>query len=246
MTTVAYRADLAHIHDDSFGFIAEGAARTLLERLHYQGVSKGLIVELAVGSGISSELFTEAGFDVLGYDISPDMIAIAKQRAPKAKFEVASLYDAKIPRCVAVTGIGEAFNYTFDERAGFSAMKGVFEKAFKALKPRGILMFDVAQPGRAQPRMESHYWEGDGWKVTSETVESPSDHMLHRKITSRRVQNGAERAETELHELALYDHEAVFGALKAAGFIPHTLATYADLYRFGVGHGAFVAYKPPN
>lgn len=243
MVEPAYRQDLAHIHDDSFGFIAEGAAATLLERLHYQQLTKGLIVELAVGSGISSEIFAHAGYDVHGFDISPDMIAIAEGRVPGATFEAKSLYDAEIPDgCVAVTGIGEAFNYTFDERAGFDAMTEVFAKAHAALAPRGILMFDAAQPGRALPRVETHFWEGDGWQVTSETVEDIANRRLRRKITSRR----GDRTEVELHNLALYDQEEVFGALKAAGFIPHTLATYADRYRFGVGHGGFVAFKPPD
>ena len=232
-----YRAALAQIHDDGFGFIATGAAKMLLAGLKLQGFSSGLVVELACGGGISSRMIVDGGFDVLGYDMSPDMIELARERVPEARFEVASLYDAELPECVAVTGIGEAFNYRFDERAGFESMRKVFERARSALVPGGILIFDVAQPGRAMPRLERTTWEGDGWIVTSETIEAPGTDTLERRITSTR----GDEVDVEVHRLALYDHEAVFAALKEAGFDPATLSSYAEDYRFGVGHGGFYA-----
>lgn len=234
-----YRAALAQIHDDGFGFIATGAAKLLLAGLKLQGFKDGLVVELACGGGISSRMIVDGGYDVLGFDMSADMIAIARERVPEGRFETLSLYDAELPECVAVTGIGEAFNYRFDERAGFDAMRAVFERAHDALVPGGILIFDIAQPGRAMPRLEHTTWEGDGWQVTSETVEAPGTNTLERRITSTR----GDEIDVEIHRLALYDHEAVFTALRETGFDPATLASYAEDYRFGVGHGAFYAVK---
>jgi SAM-dependent methyltransferase len=240
--TDAYKQDLAFIHDDSFGFIATGAAKMLIAGLELAGFKDGLVVELACGSGISSAMIQEAGFDVLGYDISADMIELAKQRAPQVKFEVASLYDAELPPCVAVTGIGEAFNYKFDERAGFEAMVGVFERVHEALVPGGIFMFDVAQPGRGLPRLEHNVWDGPGWRVTSETVESPAERILERRITTERGL-GLDRVEVEIHRLALYDHHEVLVALRSAGFDPATLSSYAEDYLFGPGHGGFFSSR---
>ncbi|MBI2690530.1 MAG: class I SAM-dependent methyltransferase [Solirubrobacterales bacterium] len=234
-----YRAALAQIHDDGFGFIATGAAKMLLAGLRLNGFKVGLVVELACGGGISSRMIVDGGFDVLGYDMSPDMIELARERVPEARFEVASLYDAELPECVAVTGIGEAFNYRFDERAGFDAMRAVFERAHAALVPGGILIFDVAQPGRAMPRLERTTWEGAGWMVTAETIEAPGTDTLERRITSTR----GEEVDVEIHQLALYEHEAVFAVLRETGFDPATLASYAEDYRFGVGHGGFYAVR---
>lgn len=259
----AYLEDLAYIHDDSFGFIATGAAKTLAAKLTERGLNSGLIVELACGSGISSELLMRAGYDVLGYDISASMVEMARRRAAavppptlayghaarsvrarKSEFRVASLYDAAIPECVAVTGIGEAFNYLFDPRAGFCSMRSVFSRAYDAIVPGGVLMFDIAEPGRAMPRLEHHVWEGQGWRVVSETIEHPPERILERKIVTTRRIDGEERETTELHRLSLYDHEEVYEALRSIGFAPLTLASYAEDYRFGNGHGAFMAVKP--
>jgi SAM-dependent methyltransferase len=239
----AYGKNLAYVHDDSFGFIATGAAKVLLAGLKLNGIRDGLVVELACGSGISSRMIVDGGFDVHGFDISADMIELARERVSEARFDVVSLYDAEIPPCVAVTGIGEAFNYRFDERAGFDSMVEVFGRVHEALVPGGIFLFDVAQPGRAHPRLEHTTWDGPAWEVTSETVEAPGTNTLERRITTKR---GAQldEIEVEIHRLALYDHEAVFAALRQVGFDPATLASYAEDYRFGVGHGAFYAVRP--
>jgi SAM-dependent methyltransferase len=239
----AYGAALAKVHDDGFGFIARGAAKLMLAGLKQNGLSGGPVAELACGGGISSLALAEAGFSVHGYDSSEAMIELARRRVPQGDFTVCSLYDAELPQdCVAVSAIGEAFNYRFDPRAGFDAMRAVFGRVHDALVPGGIFVFDVAQPNRAMPRMEHTFWEGDGWQVTSEVVENPGDSTLERRITIR-TGPGLARVEVELHRLRLYEHEAVFSALREAGFDPATLPSYAEDYRFSAGHGGFYAVK---
>lgn len=244
MAVTAYGADLAHIHDDGFGMIARGAAATLLEAMRDGGPDGGLVVELACGSGISSRSLVDAGCEVLGFDLSPEMIKLASARVPEGRFETRSLYDAAIPPCAAVTAIGEAFNYRFDERAGFDAMLAVLARAYESLEPGGLLLMDVANPGRARPRMEAITYAGDGWRVTSRAVESPGGGLLRREIVSHREIAGRERRTEEIHELALYEHEAVFAALNEAGFVPRTLASYGGQYLFTAGHSGYLARRP--
>ncbi|MBI4898292.1 MAG: class I SAM-dependent methyltransferase [Actinobacteria bacterium] len=242
----AYAEDLSHIHDDGFGMIARGAAATLLDALAAAGLgpADGPIVELACGSGISSRILADAGYAVRGFDLSPAMIALAHERAPGAGFEAISLYDAPIESSVAVTAIGEAFNYLFDERAGFDAMNAVFTRAFEALVPGGMLLFDVAQPGRGLPRAEHTVWTGDGWRVSSETIEAPARRRLSRRIVSHRETSDGERRTEEIHELELYDPEELHSALCHAGFSVKALATYAGEYHFSAGHGGYLAMRP--
>jgi SAM-dependent methyltransferase len=239
----AYRAALAQIHDSDFGFIARGAAKLLVAGLELQRLAGGTVVELACGGGISSRMIVDAGYDVVGFDISPEMIELARGRVPEGEFHVQSLYDAELPQgCVAVTAIGEAFNYRFDERAGFDAMREVFARAHQALVPGGILLFDVAQPGRGLPRVETFAWSGPGWSVSSEVVENPADRTLQRRIVTRSGPQLSEE-DVELHRLHLYDPEAVFTALREEGFDPAILPSYATDYNFSLGHGGFYAVR---
>src|SRR3954447_19357552 len=94
-----YPADLARIHDEGFGDFARAAAGELLARLP----GSGLVVELGCGTGISTQIVSDAGYDVLGIDISDDMLAIARERAPRASFRSGSAWDADPPACCAVT-----------------------------------------------------------------------------------------------------------------------------------------------
>jgi SAM-dependent methyltransferase len=105
-----YARDLAHVHDAGFGDFARGAAPGALRRLRLAGIADGLVVDLGCGSGIWPRILTDAGYDVLGIDYSEEMLALARRRAPAARFRRASAFDARLPRCRAITALGEVLN----------------------------------------------------------------------------------------------------------------------------------------
>jgi len=79
-----YGRDVAHVHDTGHGDDARDAAPDLLRRLHDAGLDGGLVVDLGCGSGIWGRALLDAGFEVLGVDLSADLLAIARERAPEA------------------------------------------------------------------------------------------------------------------------------------------------------------------
>jgi SAM-dependent methyltransferase len=147
----AYGRDLAHSHDTGFGDFARRATLGLLRLLRRSGIRHGLVVDLGCGSGIWARALVDAGYDVLGVDISADMLAIARDRVPEARFEHASLFEAELPGCAAVTSLGECAGYAFDERSGPAALATLFARVHAALQPGGLLVFDLAAPGRERP-----------------------------------------------------------------------------------------------
>jgi SAM-dependent methyltransferase len=114
---LSYGRDLAYVHDAAFGHLARGGARTLLRLLRRARVRDGLVVDLGAGTGITSRALNDAGYEVLGVELSPDMVELARRRAPAARFVRSSLLDAELPACVAVAAIGECLNYATDRRA---------------------------------------------------------------------------------------------------------------------------------
>jgi trans-aconitate methyltransferase len=109
--TAWYNEDLAYIHDAGFRDYALKSAPGILELLKQRQIRTGLIVDLGCGSGLSAEVLHQAGYQLLGIDISEAMIAIAKTRVPTAEFCLESLFTAEIPACAAVISIGECLNY---------------------------------------------------------------------------------------------------------------------------------------
>ena len=92
-----YGEDLAYVHDVGFGGYALGAAPGILNILARGGIREGLVVDLGCGSGLWAKELADAGYDVLGIDVSEAMVGISRGRVPEAGFRVASLFEVEIP-----------------------------------------------------------------------------------------------------------------------------------------------------
>src|SRR5215469_2883586 len=116
MSTKTYKSDLAYVHDVGFGTFAERSAPGVLGIMRDAGIDSGLVIDLGCGSGIWARRLADAGYCVLGIDLSRDMIALSRKRVPEGSFRTSSFLDVDFPECVAITALGECFNYTFDRR----------------------------------------------------------------------------------------------------------------------------------
>jgi SAM-dependent methyltransferase len=210
-----YSSDLAYIHDVGFGDFARDAAGGLLALLRRAGISDGLVVDLGCGSGIWARELLRAGYQVLGVDISPAMTSLARKNAPSARFVTASFLDVKLPACVAVTAVGECFNYAFDQSNGLRRLQQLFRKVHDALMPGGMFVFDVAVPQEA-PTNRRTFREGEGWAVLAESTQNGA--TLVRTITSFRLTSTLYRRTREIHRLRLYKEKTLANALRRAEF----------------------------
>ena len=221
-----YGADLAHIHDDGFGDFAREAGDGIVAMLRQAGIEGGLVVDLGCGTGILAERLVAAGYEVLGVDISADALAIARERAPSARFVEASAFGFDLPRCAAVTSVGEILGYAADERSGRDGLVAVFGRVHAALNPEGLFVFDLAAPGRAAAASAS-WREGPGWLVCHRSEELTGREELRRRIVTFRETGAGWRRGGELHILRLHPRERVLADLAAAGFDARALAAYA-------------------
>lgn len=240
----AYREDLAFIHDLGFGDMAVSAAGMLLDTLAEAGVTGGTVVDLGCGSGILAERVARAGFDVLGIDLSPAMIALARRRVPDSRFVCGSLLSAEIPPCVAVAAVGECFNYRFDPGHSREALTALFRRIHDALVPGGVFLFDAAEPGRVPDEGSVRtFVDGGDWAVLMTAEEDRAAGTLTRRITSFRSLGDLYRRDDEVHELALHPREELAAGLAEAGFDTRTLSAYGEL-SLPPGLVGFLATRP--
>ena len=225
--TKAYKDDLAYIHDVGFGDFARTSAPWLLDTLRTNGIDNGLVVDLGCGSGIWASELLHAGYDVLGIDISSAMIEIARKRAPRGEFRLGSLLRASIPRCEAVTALGECFNYLFDETNNIARLRRVFERVYYSLRPGGIFIFDIAEPGRGKGLRQRHR-QGKDWVALSDVDEDAKTNRLTRRITTFRKRGNSYVRDEEVHTLQLYKRSEVANELRRAGFRVRTLRGYGE------------------
>jgi SAM-dependent methyltransferase len=240
--TKAYKDDLAYIHDVGFGDFARTSAPWLLETMHTNGIDNGLVVDLGCGSGIWASELSHAGYDVLGIDISPAMIEIARKRVPRGEFRTETLLSAELPGCQAVTSLGECLNYLFDEANSIAQLRRLFDRVYSALRPGGLFVFDIAEPGRGKGPRQKHR-QCEDWAVLVEVDEDPATNRLTRRITTFRKRGNSYVRDEEVHVLQLYRRSDVAKELRRAGFRVRTLSGYGEQSMLA-GCVGFMARKP--
>jgi SAM-dependent methyltransferase len=232
---VFYGADQAAIHHERFGALATGAAADLLDALAESGHRSGTVVDLGCGSGILARVVVESGYDVVGVDLSPDMVELARATAPSSRLTVGSFHDAELPAgCVGVTAIGEVLNYGTDDRSGLDAVGRLATRVHEALAPGGVWLFDVSGPGRAGPTgVFKQFHRTDTWCLGMTATESSDRRRLDREISIFVPEvDGRYRRIEELHVLHLYDRDDLAALLQEAGFDVEV----EDGYRTPVAH----------
>lgn len=214
----AYGEDLSYIHDRGFTFLAEAAAALLVAELGER--RDGPVVDLGCGGGVTAAALVAAGHDVIGVDLSPEQVEMAAGRVPGGRFEVGSFVDAELPKgALAIALVGEVLNYTFDIRNDAGRLRELIGRAFEALLPGGLLVFDLAAPGRVpDPQPPAGHQEGDDWAITYAAQQIPETPLMVRTMkTVRRTADGI-RTEEEIHHLLLYPRADVEAALRECGF----------------------------
>jgi hypothetical protein len=106
-----------------------------------------------------------------------------------------------------------------------------------------MLLFDVAEPGRAPGGASKTNAEGEDWAVMATAEEDREQRLLTRRITSFRRIGALYRRDYEVHRLRLLPREDVAAWLNEIGFEVTILAAYGEL-KLWTGLAGFVAAKP--
>jgi hypothetical protein len=107
-----------------------------------------------------------------------------------------------VPPCDAIVAVGEVLNYgTFDEVRTFIG------KAANA----PMLIFDIAERGSYPPHEEVRVG-GEDWSVIA-IKDSDGVHLTRRVLTFRNIDGDVRRSE-EVHELELYERQAMLALLR--------------------------------
>ncbi|KAK0609959.1 S-adenosyl-L-methionine-dependent methyltransferase [Bombardia bombarda] len=111
----------------------------LLSQLETMGIERATIVDIGCGSGRPvCSILADGGHDILGIDISPVMIAAARERVPNARFEQMDIRDFSSPD-----------NYYDAVTAYFSMVAFVTQqeimdfvaKIYRMVRPGGLFVF---------------------------------------------------------------------------------------------------------
>ena len=104
---------------------------------------RNIVVDLGCGTGKITEILASRGYDMIGIDLSEDMLAIAQQR--KLKYNSSTLYTLQDMRdfelygaAGAMISVGDSINYLLEEKD----LAAMFHCVERARLPGGIFIFD--------------------------------------------------------------------------------------------------------
>lgn len=234
-----YREDLAYIHDQGYSAGAAQAATAIVKMLRAKRLPHGRLLDLGCGSGHSTEVFLQAGYDVLGMDLSRAMVHLAKGRVPEGRFRVGSFPTHSRNRWDAIVAIGEVMNYL----PSAAALRRRMSVAFDALHSGGMLVFDVRLPPRkGAPLRWVMATTGADWAVLAGSTVDPKRRALTRNITTLRLKRDRWRRDEEIHQQCLYRTAEICRWLRAAGFHVQRRSGYGSV-PLSTGR-LFIARKP--
>lgn len=112
--------------------------------LNEHGITEGLVLELGCGTGSLTELLAEKGYDMIGVDISSDMLDIAMGKREKSGKDILYLLqdmrEFELYGTVrAVVCVCDSINYLMSEEE----LLEVFRLVNTYLDPGGIFIFDM-------------------------------------------------------------------------------------------------------
>lgn len=185
-----------------------------LKLLKRAGAYPQRLCDVACGTGQLSVRFAEAGIQVIGADISGQMLeqaqARARQRGVRAMFVEQDMCALRLPRPVdALVCACDGVNYLLDD----DRLNAFFTRAFASLKPGGALAFDISSAYKlervlgdgffGEDRDEaaylwSNHFDRDARTVTMDlTFFAREPSGLYRRFDETHVQKAHEAAHIE-------------------------------------------------
>ncbi len=211
LVTDAWLSDTRSSYDtDATGYAEK--VRGLLDAMPYLRASLALYAELVLGAGggpvadvgcgpgYVSGYLHDAGVDVFGIDLSPEMVAIARRDYPDLRFDVGTMTDLDLADD-SVVGVVAFWSVI---HVPDHAVPGVFEEFRRVLRPQGLVLvgFHVGDETRhlsegytgrpvnvdshrRQPSQVADWLRDAGFTIEAELVIGPDEDVPGAVIFAR-------------------------------------------------------------
>lgn len=114
----------------------DGVAQEMVLRLLWdKEIKQSKVLDCGCGSGRFSDLFSKKGASVLGIDASPNMLDIARKRAPQATFQIGDVANLGFHEEFDIAICSQVLTHLHDYKGPLLSMQ-------KAIRPGGIVIVD--------------------------------------------------------------------------------------------------------
>lgn len=209
----------AHIYDKMMDNIPYEEWKDYLLRMMYlyKVSPSASIAELGCGTGTMTGLLVEEGLDVMGLDISSDMLAEARKKYPDISFLEADMRDFKLSeKKDVIVSICDSINYVLTTEDLVKTFSSVREN----LNEGGIFIFDLKTKFFFENALDGRTYRdrGIGFRCTWKNHFDASSN-IHSYLLDIKVKDGGKWVSTkEVHRQRAFAAREIIEAAKLSGF----------------------------
>ena len=193
------------------------------------GIRGGTVLEVACGTDSLTLELAKLGYDMIGCDLSPDMLSVAQRRLegiePQPLLICQDMAELELWGQIdgAVCAL-DSVNYLTDIRR----LRRMFRRLAKAMRPGGVFLFDIKTVAWFEELDGvSSVWEEDGWFAAWQyAYDRRACRALNAIDLFLEREDGTYERHSELHEQRGYALETFRELLADAGF--EVLDVYGD------------------
>jgi SAM-dependent methyltransferase len=196
------------------------------------------ILDIACGTGNLSIPLAQRGYKVTGLDLSPEMLALARQKTVEAKEVIEYFHqDMTEPYPIAQLDAVTCFYIAVSFLNSLERLERGFTQVYKSLKPGGLFLFDQFTPAK----MRRLYIGTDGGDLDNFYVVTQGKcneaRQLENKLTYFfKEAAGSYRSQDEVEHLRIHEFEELEEVLTKVGF---KLLEAEEMYPNGVSYRGF-------
>ena len=183
----------------------------LLERYLHK---KGILLDLACGTGSLSVLMAQKGYDVIGVDGSCEMLSLAMEKAGQTEQSV--LYLCQEMENATICAL-DSLNHVTD----FQALIRIFQRVSLFTNPGGLFVFDVNTPYKHQQILGNNTYVYDLPQIYCvwQNEYQPEDQVVNIQLDFFHPQkDGSYRRTSEAFQERAYSQQTLCELLEETGF----------------------------
>jgi len=189
--------------------------------LNKNKVSNGILLDLGCGTGSFSVEFSKLGYNVIGVDISPDMLLRARDNAEKAQQDILFLcQDMTELDLYGTVDCAICCLDTLNHLEDYSALRRTIEKVALFMRPGGVFVFDLNTLYKHKKVLSGHnyvYENEDTYLVWQNSECSEGSINLFIDVFTK-DSNGAYKKQSEQFSETAFPLRLIRKTLKEAGF----------------------------
>lgn len=219
----------ARIYDRLMCDVPYGQIADFIDReIRTQNITNNIVLDLACGTGTLTGLLSEKGYDMIGADISAEMLMKAREKNPDILFLNQAMDEFELYGTVgAVVCCLDSVNYLTED----GALDAVFHLCNNYLEPGGLFIFDINSEFKFENVLADHIYTYDCEDIyyTWENNYLPEEKLCDFYLTFFVKKGDLYERFDEVHTERCYSDNEICSALERNGFaIKKKLDGFAD------------------